>query len=158
VPFSVPEKDQKRFEKYLKRDGECLLWTGGTGSTGYGQFKYKGKIIASHRFSWMMKHNIQVPEEISMSHTCDTPACCNPLHLFPSSHKENMHDMIIKGRKVCQKGENNSQSRLTWDDVEIIREARKMGYKLKDIAGTFNISIPYLKEILSNRAWKEDDL
>jgi hypothetical protein len=31
-------------------------------------------------------------------HNCDTPRCCNELHLFLGTHADNMHDMATKGR------------------------------------------------------------
>lgn len=35
-----------------------------------------------------------------MLHRCDTPACCNPSHLFLGTAKANHDDMAAKGRRV----------------------------------------------------------
>ena len=156
--FQVSERDRKRFLKYVRKKGECQVWTGGTGSNGYGQFKYLGKIYQSHRFNWMMKHNTLLPGGISLSHTCDNPSCVNHLHLFPTSHRENMRDMLLKGRKASQKGEKNSQARLTWEDVEIIRGAWEEGYKVKDIAQKFKISTKYTRQIIRGEVWEDQTL
>jgi hypothetical protein len=41
-------------------------------------------------------------EKIAVRHTCDMRACVNPEHLIPGTHKENMQDMIGRGRsKNC---------------------------------------------------------
>jgi hypothetical protein len=31
-------------------------------------------------------------------HHCDNPPCCNPLHLYAGTQRQNIHDAIARGR------------------------------------------------------------
>lgn len=39
------------------------------------------------------------PHGMGVCHTCDTPRCCNPRHLFYGTAKDNHDDMVAKGRQ-----------------------------------------------------------
>jgi Zinc-binding loop region of homing endonuclease len=73
--------------------GECWLWQGsvrrrgGYGSTG-------GPLLA-HQQSFLLSYGY-VAEEVS--HTCHTPACCNPAHLTDETHAQNMERSRLAGR------------------------------------------------------------
>lgn len=62
----------------------------------------KGKRFYTHRLYWE-KYNGPIPDDLHVLHKCDNPACINPDHLFLGTHKENMEDMIAKGRAAHQK-------------------------------------------------------
>ena len=75
----------------------CWPWTGRKFENGYGQFKLGSKCRKASRVSWEL-HNGPIPEGKYVLHRCDNPPCVNPTHLFLGTHKENMSDMVAKGR------------------------------------------------------------
>ena len=87
--------------------GGCWLWTGGQNSYGYGRITIKQPVrleLGTHRISWILHFGIipdlyaHVNQPTSVLHTCDVRNCVNPAHLWLGSAKENIRDMMKKGR------------------------------------------------------------
>lgn len=89
----------ERFWKYVKKTNTCWNWTGGFLQSGYGIFTINNKIVRAHRFSYEL-HKNKIPVNLNVCHSCDNPKCVNPSHLWLGTHKENMDDMMRKGRKI----------------------------------------------------------
>jgi len=101
-----------RFWKYVERSGpipshmphlgQCWIWTGLKFSTGYGRFAIAneyGKTVRrlAHRVAFeLSKHE---PGNLCVLHSCDTPLCCNPDHLFLGTVADNARDCNMKGRR-----------------------------------------------------------
>ena len=68
--------------KSPEKDDDCWLWTAYKDRDGYGKFRGKG----AHRFSWEFFYG-QISDNMSISHTCDNPSCCNPHHLIQTLSK-----------------------------------------------------------------------
>jgi diketogulonate reductase-like aldo/keto reductase len=69
----------------------------------------------------------------------------------------NMKDMVLKGRSPDSRHEKNSQSKLTWEDVDLIRQADEAGYDHLDIACRFGISRDYVGKVVREEVWREED-
>lgn len=96
---------EERFWGRVQKTPGCWIWLGGVSSHGYGQFRYNGENWRAHKLSWFLTHGI-VPKGLSdmkvvLMHSCDVKRCVNPAHLSVATQKENIQDMIRKGRKVC---------------------------------------------------------
>ncbi len=78
------------------------------------------------------------------------------LHITQSGiQKDNVHDMINKGRKVILIGEDHPMSKLKTSDVLIIRKLYKeKGLKAPKLSKMFKISDGNIRNIVKRRTWK----
>lgn len=151
-----------RFWDQTKRgaDNECWSWTGAKTKSGYGAFMVNYRYISAHRFSYEL-HRGPIPDRMFICHTCDNPACVNPNHLFPGTPRDNMLDKTAKGRgRAGFRGfpsEQHPRARLTWEKVDTIREQRRNGAKLIELARQYGISTTQVSDIARWRSWRRDD-
>jgi hypothetical protein len=82
--------------------GKCWLWTGKVGKKGYGEVRVGNLIFPVHRLAFeVFKDWIRGGNDVL--HTCDVRQCWNPAHLVQGTTKQNVQDMIAKGRAGWQK-------------------------------------------------------
>lgn len=101
VPQSLADPAlAQRFWSKVQRGGEnvCWPWLHSTTKKGYGKFNFNGKGWMAHRLAWAIHHQREPRPEEAVCHQCDNPACCNPTHLWVGSRKDNLRDMVAKGR------------------------------------------------------------
>ena len=91
--------------KIIVQDNGCWIWIKGVtkrsnGTEGRPLIKYKGKnVVASHCV--LECYGRPRPSKFHIDcHTCDTPRCMNPAHLWWGTFKENTQDAIKKNRGV----------------------------------------------------------
>lgn len=156
----MTESDKIRFWQKVDKSGDCWEWLACKVRGGYGQFWLNDRHVYSHRISWTM-HFGEIPNKMEVCHKCDNPGCVNPSHLFLGTHSDNMNDAYDKGRRIF-KGERNSYSKLTKDDVLLIRDMRKnekfkYGDKKKFCvywANKYNVDWTTILNVINNKQWK----
>lgn len=88
-------------EKYIPEPNSgCWLWTGAATDRGYGRVWVHAaqRAIPAYRALYELE-NGPVPDGLELDHLCRVPACVNPAHLEPVTHKENQcrSPLIMKG-------------------------------------------------------------
>lgn len=138
--MSIPETDG------------CVLWPYGLDTHGYGQLNYEGRMTLAHRLSLLQK---QEPSDAGMwaLHSCDTPRCVNPKHLYWGTRRQNIDDMVNRDRS--SHGEDSLLSKLTESQVREIFEIRKTTTLTQlEIAVKFGVDDSTVGSILSGKSWR----
>ena len=134
-------------------DNDCKLFMGARDGLGYGWVMKEGKQVLIHR-EVFKKYNPDVDiTGFVVMHQCDQRNCINPEHLKRGTQKENVHDMIAKGRKASTAGSKNSQARLTEKKVLEIRELVASGMTRTQIAKDWGFSISAIGRAASGKYW-----
>jgi hypothetical protein len=130
----------------------CWLWIGSVRNeaTPYGRLNVGGKTVIATRFSYE-RFIGPIPDGMFICHRCDNSLCVNPDHLFAGSPKDNMDDMIAKGRKYRQLGQTHWNCKLTDDDVRAIRASSA---KSVDLAKQYGVSDKQIAKIRLGQRWK----
>lgn len=88
---------KERFWSLVEKGDSCWLYTADP-SQRYPRVPIsKTKSIKASRFSYELTHGT-IATNMLVCHTCDTPRCVNPAHLFLGTHADNARDKISKGR------------------------------------------------------------
>lgn len=133
-----------------KQDNGCWLWIGGLTSKGYGSFSWTPaglNHVSAHRESWKI-YKGRLRKKTHVLHSCDTPRCVNPEHLFKGNQLTNMRDMVRKGRQV--KGERQHCAKLNADKVLAIRKDPRTNLQ---IGLEYGVSAPTISDIKNRVTW-----
>lgn len=90
-------------------------------------------------------------------HRCDNPPCCNPAHLFLGSNRDNVDDMVKKGRAPggTSKGEAHGGSKLS--DAKVLEIRRIWGEgktKQRELAALYGVDQQVIWSVVNRRTWK----
>ena len=149
----VTRSIEDRFHEKVTKTNSCWIWSAGhRNPKGYGGFWLNGRNHAAQRISWLLFRG-EFDQKLRVLHKCDTPSCVNPLHLFLGTDSDNLRDAAQKGR--MPKGERNGNSKLTADQVRLIRKMPSNNYgEIKKIAVRFGIDRTQVYNIIKRRQWK----
>jgi hypothetical protein len=95
----------------------------------------------------------EIPENMLVCHKCDNPQCINPEHFFLGTHKDNMQDMVMKGRNnpMAMVGERNGQAKLTAQQVINILNSTQT---YRTIAAKYGVSKAAITNIKTRKSWR----
>jgi hypothetical protein len=145
------------WERVDKSDDQnaCWLWKLGTDTRGYGQMGWEGKMKLAHRLAYELTYG-PFPNKLEVCHSCDTPLCCNPHHLFLGTHQENMDDKAQKGRVKALRGDSNGHAKFTWQQVREIRARYAMGnITQRALAREHGVNQYAIWAIVIGKTWRE---
>lgn len=128
----------------MSLESGCLIWIGG--GDRYGRFDKQ----YAHRFAWEQANRPLEPGE-KVCHSCDTPRCVNPDHLYVGTQLDNMRDMRSKLRGTH--GEGHPNATLTDAIVIDIRLRVAAGETQKSVAAFYRVARSCVCKIVKRIAW-----
>ncbi len=156
--FDLPPQKtiaEKFWEKVARSDDldSCWPWMRGCSEDGYGFFSFNYRTYFAHRVAWELT-NGPLHSGVLILHSCDNPPCCNPKHLSPGTHLQNMRDKARKGRTNMPKGTDHYRARLTAESVQKIREIATEDISISKLAREFGVSRTTIEAVIARRTWK----
>lgn len=143
--MSVSERFWSKVDKQGPDD--CWEWTAAIdGGTGYGHFGIDYRIRQAHRIAWILTFG-DIPDGMCVLHKCDNRACCNPVHLFLGTRKDNAVDMVMKGRQRAQK-------LVATQILEIRAHYKAGGISQLSLATEYGVSQAHISDIVCGMVWK----
>lgn len=77
------------FWSNVEKTDTCWNWVGSTTPDGYGRAVVDGTRWWAHRYAYTTIIG-EIPSGLVIDHLCRNRACCNPAHLEPVTHRENV--------------------------------------------------------------------
>ncbi len=146
--------DERFWEQVaMAEEADCWIWQGpqwgGEEGDRYGQYTDGRWNYYAHRFAYAVKVG-PIPVNGRVLHTCDRRLCCNPKHLFLGTQKDNIADMMAKGRGHKASGEEHGMRKLTKEQVlEIFVDPRPQ----KEIAAVYGVGLTCISNIKTGFTW-----
>lgn len=143
---------------------ECWPWIGGLNENGYGRTEIDDVAYYAHRVIYNLVHpgviTLKAPRNKNawgfLRHSCDNPCCCNPKHLTPGTHQQNMDDKVERERAPDYGADRGPRCKLTIEQARHARKLRKDGISVRALAIRFSISLPSMKSLLRGDSYRED--
>lgn len=163
--FALPlhPEDMERFWRNVlipdNPDG-CWLWTGDHFNNGYPRFGLDGWQHIATRVAYAVYHGKEADGFVC--HTCDTPLCVKPMHLWDGDHTENMRDMVSKHRhfamthpELIRRGTDSPFAILTEEQVIQIRHRYDAGdHGMTAMGLEYGVSPSNIWQIVRRNSWK----
>jgi hypothetical protein len=145
--------------------GPCWIWTSAT-NWGYGLITVNRRTRRAHHIAWELTSG-PIPSGLWVLHKCDNRPCVRPDHLFVGTRRNNIDDMVNKGRvpkgashyarlkpELLPIGERHSQSKLTAEQVREIRALYAAGgVTHADLAVRYGVSRKSIGDIVNRKYW-----
>jgi hypothetical protein len=153
--LSFEAKLSARFLKFVdKQDGPvpphqpslgpCLLWRGAKARKGYGKLSVCNRPRVATHVAWFLETGEWPRDQVL--HKCDNPSCVRRSHLFEGDNAANIADCVAKGRMGNRFGAERL-TKLSNDDVRLIRLRVANGEKHASVASTFNVNSRTISKI-----------
>jgi hypothetical protein len=152
----------ERFDRHTLRSGDCWLWTSAVRGDGYGAFEVvsrttapswlpSSKQVSAHRYAYARATGHWPAGQVL--HTCDTPLCVRPEHLYEGTNVDNMRDKVERGRAPAL--DAHGMARLTADDVRQLRAGTVTPMEIAVLRGVTPGAVYHAR---SGRNWRSLDV
>lgn len=151
VPSARQDVD-RRYQSKVDRSGgpdACHPWAASVNHAGYGQFRADGAMHLAHRWAYA-RFVARLESEEVVRHSCDNPPCQNLRHLLSGSVKDNVQDMLERGRINDRRGAANSRAKLSEEQVLEIRASSERATVL---ASRYGVSTQLISMIKLRQTW-----
>ena len=103
-----------RFWKKVSEQDGCWLWIGGRSDLGYPMWWTGTRVRQAYRVCYEALVAL-VPTGLELDHLCRRPACVNPAHLEPVTHRENLRrgegpSGVNARKRFCKRGHDLGDS------------------------------------------------
>lgn len=129
----------------------CWEWTGEHNELGYALITYGGKHHRASRFIYEYATGKPLGR-LHACHTCDTPKCVFPIHIFPGTQSDNSMDAVSKGR--IRHGEAHRSARFRDEQIIAMRNQYKTGATLKALSVQYQAPATTIFHIVNYINWK----
>lgn len=139
----VDEDARRRFYAKVDQSGgpdACWPWLGAKDWDGYGKFRFEGKVRPAANVALHLESGIPIDSICEGRHTCDITDCCNPSHIVPGTHAENMRDK--KERNRVKRTSMSKCSTAAMQD-KILKGCRNWN----ELAATYGVSPRRVRQI-----------
>lgn len=136
--------------KYIDMSGgadACWPWTASLSGSGRPYIEFEGRKYLAYRLTYELVNGAAIADNVMARHTCDNEICCNPNHIIPGTHQENMNDMKQRERHG-----------LPHTAVRAIKKLLADGFEHKVIAERFGISRTMVTSINLGRSYSHVEL
>jgi hypothetical protein len=132
---------EERFQKHTipEPNSGCLLWTGSCDQKGYAQLRISEKQLKYASHVALELAGRPLPKGLLALHHCDNPYCVNADHLFAGTQKDNIADMMSKGRQDHSGLEIGRRIKFT-KEKEVAFILYQQGKKPTEIAKQFGVT------------------
>ena len=140
----------------------CWIFMGALNEAGYGIVGTGGRGEPNDRAHRITYRHFRgdIPNGMLVCHACDTPACCNPDHLFLGTHKDNTRDMINKKRNSPPPrnphvvGSVHPLAKLNEEQVVEIRSLYDRGWTQQVLANKYGVARQTISKIVNHKRFK----
>lgn len=145
-----------RAQSSLNHETGCWEWQRARARKGYGVISLFGGALLAHRASFVAFKG-RLPIKL-VCHTCDSPPCVNPDHLWDGTEGENTRDMVAKGRHRSgyprREGEAHPRAKLSAEQAEEARRLRQAGASLTEFTRQCGVSEATMRRAARGLSWK----
>lgn len=135
----------------------CWDWKGAIDQrTGVGRISVSNRSLKVPRVALLAWTGLELTPDEFVLHSCDNPSCFNPDHLIVGDRKARDERAKEQGRYWKHSGEENSNAKLTAEQISEIRERYEAGgLKQTELGAEYGISQHHVSAIVRGEVWSE---